>query len=798
MTPPDDARWRRASALVDELLDLPVAERESRLAARAAGDATLAADVRAWLAALERDTGLPAECPLPPEGLARVGQLAPGTRLGPWRVVEVAGTGGMGTVYAAERADGAFEKRVALKVTSTALVAERVGRRFLAERSILAGLEHPNIAQLLDAGVTDDGQPWYAMEFVAGEPLDQWCARQAPDLATRLRLFRQVLAAVMHAHRRLVVHRDLKPSNVLVTPDGTAKLLDFGIARLLSPDGAGDDGTATVDAMRTPAYASPEQIQGGEPTVATDIYSLGVMLYELVTGRRPFSGSGSVHALEAAILSAEPPAPSAVAPPPLRRALRGDLDAIILTAIAKAPARRYPSVEALDGDLAAFLGGLPVRARPDSWGYRSGLFLRRHWAAVTVGALAATALVVLTVVAQVQAGRARREAQRAEEVAGFLVGLLELPYPYDSGGGSGSLRALLDAGLAKVDSLERAGRPVDVEVLEALTLGYSGLSAHTQAGQVARRALAQQLRARAPDTSLIDSRMLLGVELMLAGEEREARTEVTAALATAARVLGPAHVRVAQLQVTLAGIERRLGNLDAAERAASAGIAILERDPVGARIALAHAHNHRGHIALERGDLARAEAEHRRALAIRERVGASPLEVATSLSNLAVVVAEAGRVAEGESLLARAWGIKAPLLDSLSPELSDEIRNASRVALLGGDAPRALALARSALARYEARAPSAHWRLVPVHVELAEALLATGARPEAARWFQVALDTLARAVDGPAALRARALAGLAATARADGHRGAAEAWARRCREEYEALGRPAGPCAAGS
>src|SRR5690606_14626948 len=254
------ARWRRAGALVDALLDLPAAEREAALLRATAGDPVLQADAQRWLAAAGDPAGLTHHCPLPPDAFATPPPLAVGSGIGPWRVLGVAGTGGMGVVYEAERADGAFTRRVALKVINGPAGHALLTERFLAERRILAGLEHPNIARLLDGGVTPDGAPYYAMEFVAGEPLDRWCDDHRVELAGRLRLLRQVCAAVAYAHRRLVIHRDLKPSNILVTAAGEVKLLDFGIAGWQDPPP--EEAPVPGARLLTPAYASPEEMQG--------------------------------------------------------------------------------------------------------------------------------------------------------------------------------------------------------------------------------------------------------------------------------------------------------------------------------------------------------------------------------------------------------------------------------------------------------------------------------------------------------------------------------------------------------
>ena len=304
-----------------------------------------------------------------------------GALIGPYRLVRELGQGGMGVVYLAERADGQFEQRVALKLIKRGMDSDEILRRFLAERQVLARLSHPHIARLLDGGVTAEGQPYFAMEYVDGVPLHHYCEERSLGFEDRLRLFREVCEAVQYAHRSLVVHRDLKPSNILVTSAGETKLVDFGIAKVLYEDVADRSVTRTDQRLMTPEYAAPEQVRGEPVTTATDVYALGAILYQLLTGRPPhqFTGrsrGGAVpHHLRGGPRAAER---GPCTRHRRRRRLRGDLDIIVLKALRKDPARRYPSVEALLEDLERHRTGLPVRARPDSVAYRARKFLGRH------------------------------------------------------------------------------------------------------------------------------------------------------------------------------------------------------------------------------------------------------------------------------------------------------------------------------------------------------------------------------------------------------------------------------------
>ncbi len=345
-----------------------------------------------------------------------------GRRLGGYTLIREIGRGGMGSVYLAERSDGAFKKQVAVKLVQPQRAAAAFIARFQREREILASLDHPNIARLIDAGATEEGLPYLVMELVEGQPINQWCDERKLDISERLELLRTVCAAVRHAHQHLVVHRDLKPGNILVTPGGTVKLLDFGIAKLLEDKPAGDlPATQTLDQMMTPDYASPEQVRGGAITTLTDVYSLGVICYELLTGHRPYRlTSAALHEMVRVISEEQPLRPSDMVattesnkgeqgdwrwitpeivsgvregdPVRLRNRLRGDLDCILLTALQKEPARRYSSVEALDEDVRRHLEHRPVAAKPDDAWYLATRFLRRHAAGVMAVSLVVMSL----------------------------------------------------------------------------------------------------------------------------------------------------------------------------------------------------------------------------------------------------------------------------------------------------------------------------------------------------------------------------------------------------------------------
>ena len=408
MTP---ERWARIKELFAEATAREPSQRATWLTETCGNDAALRAEVDKLLAAHERTDAVfdkPAAAYVTGENLVAGTRQWLGQRLGPWEIHAILGRGGMGEVYRARRVDAEYDKEAAIKLVPAGYQAEFVLKRLRTERQILATLEHPNIARLIDGGASEQGVPYLVMELVDGVPIDEYC-RDKP-LDTALRLFRDVCSAVTYAHQRLVVHRDLKPSNILVTPEGAVKLLDFGIAKLLQPSVA-DTGApeATRFQSFTPGFASPEQVLGQPITTASDVYSLGVLLYLLLTGRSPYRRIESTQDAIREVCEAEPAAPSSVV-----ARIAPDLDAICLRALRKEPDRRYRTVEELSEDIRRHLAGLPVIARGDRFSYRAGKFLRRHRIEVSAAALILITLIGGVVVSLREAHAARVERERAE------------------------------------------------------------------------------------------------------------------------------------------------------------------------------------------------------------------------------------------------------------------------------------------------------------------------------------------------------------------------------------------------
>jgi eukaryotic-like serine/threonine-protein kinase len=437
--PIDQKRWQQVKQILDEVIAMKSSERSSFLDRVTTGDTELRSEVESLLSSHEQAGAGFLNEPVIDLKAAQVtsGAARTGRRIGVYQIVEEIGRGGMGEIYRAVRVDGQYTKEVAVKMVRGGFDSAFVLERFRTERQILATLDHPNIARLLDGGTTEDGIPYLVMELIEGTRIDLYCDQHKLSVAQRLQLFRQVCGAVQYAHQRLVIHRDLKPSNVLVTKEGVPKLLDFGIAKLLDQ---GSDAQATVGQSMTPDYASPEQIRSETVTTASDVYSLGVVLYELLTGRSPYrTGVDTPHELARAIVETEPQRPSTVLLKPkvlpdndsipaeslggvredstakLRRRLQGDPDNILLMALRKEPQRRYASAEQFAEDIRRHLAGLPVIATKDSWNYRAGKFVQRHRAGVIAAGLALVALIVGVSLILREAHIARAERERADQ-----------------------------------------------------------------------------------------------------------------------------------------------------------------------------------------------------------------------------------------------------------------------------------------------------------------------------------------------------------------------------------------------
>jgi eukaryotic-like serine/threonine-protein kinase len=493
--------WQKLESLFFDALEIEPTGRAAWLDQACGGDVALRNEVEAVLAAHTTGgrTGVLDQLIFSDDAADDTVTAMAGERIGAWRIEERIGRGGMGDVYRGVRDDASYSQEVAIKLVRPGFATGELSRRFRVERQILAWLEHPNIATLLDGGVSPDGQPYIVMQYVRGLPITEWADANGLDARRRLELFRTVCEAVQFAHTNLVVHRDLKPSNILVTEDGQVRLLDFGIAKLLDPRGI-DTGVTQDLRMLTPERAAPEQLVGGAITTATDVHALGVLLYELLTGRLPFRAESPVE-LQRLITETEPPRPSEYA-----AQAKGDLDAIVQKTLRKEPHRRYASAGQLADEITRFLHGEPVLARPDSLGYRARKFIARNRLAV---AAASTFVILLAGSATVAAWQSRERAialdrmqlerDKAKRLADFLSGVFRINDPGQSRGREITARELLDRGAADIRT-ELADQPlVLAEMRMAIGQAYRTLGIMQPADSLLGLALAQRRELLPPD-----------------------------------------------------------------------------------------------------------------------------------------------------------------------------------------------------------------------------------------------------------------------------------------------------------
>ena len=697
-------RWLRVKQVVADALERSASERLPWLAQACAGDELLHREALSLLSA-HAGAGDFLEAPgLLAGGAAEAVATATlqgsmpavaGRAIGPYRIIRELGQGGMGVVYLAERADAAFEKQVAIKIVRAAGAATTsLLQRFFEERRILATLDHPNIARLLDGGTTEQGLPYVVMEYVSGIPFDAYCEQSAPLLEPRLVLFRQVCEAVQYAHQHLVIHRDLKARNILVTPEGTPKLLDFGIAKLVEPGLAQGDETRTGFRVLTLEAASPEQVRGEPMSVTSDVYSLGVLLYRLLTGESPYGTKRRTDAdLTRAICEETPVRPSLAAAVERRRLLKSELDAIVLKALRKEPERRYASVQDFSEDVRRHLEGRPVSARKDTLGYRAGRFVHRHPWGIAAVVLVLVTLISATAITARQARIAERRFDQVRTLANAILfdyhdAIAALP-------GSTPVRErMVKDALRYLDTLS-AESSGDATLQRELASAYEkvgdvqGSPSRANLGNFAgalashAKALAIRTRLAASSTASPSAKLELARSYSALGELSQVTSDVPAALASyrkafavfdsiptgsaeQKRGLGILHVRFGRA-LTASGelgkaIEsyRKGIDLTLALSAADPGDRTLKRDLAIARIAL-------GDALADTGDLRGALEAERSALALLE-----PLVVATDVPSRRDVNTARGRISDVLAKMGDKRGALAIELEALavSQELS--------------------------------------------------------------------------------------------------------------------------------
>ncbi|MCB1034639.1 MAG: serine/threonine protein kinase [Acidobacteria bacterium] len=740
--------WARLEAAFVELTELDPGDRAERLSRWKAEEPKLAVELSAMLAEHEADRPLSAESLLPsgePEALDP--DPWTGRRVGGYQLEGLLGGGGMGAVYGAHRADGVFEQRVAVKLMHRWLQAGEGEERFRLEQRILARLEHPNIARILDGGVAD-GVPFLVMERVDGEPLTRFADSRQLSVEERLRLFVDVCRAVHAAHRQLVVHRDLKPANVLVTEAGLVKLLDFGIAKLLEAEGSLPvAATRTGLRLLTPEYASPEQVLGQPVTTATDVYGLGLLLYELLTGTRAQAiESSSPTGIERAVCREAPEPPSRrVASAALAKRLRGDLDVILATCLAKEPERRYASAEELALDLERHLSGLPVQARRESFGYLAGKFVRRNRLAVAAASLATAGLVVGLVLALAGMVRAQRaeeraaaEAEAARQTSDFLVELFRVSDPI-ARPEELSARELLERGAARLEGPQEEVPPaLRARLLGTLAHIYLNLGVSSRSVQLFEAEVAaREALGEGPGTEALGrARSLLAAAKYKDGDYAGAEAVARQALADLEAVFGPDALQILEALQSLgialwyegdfAGARRHLTRaLDIEERAIRDGGAQEDRRLVAIL-------NNVAILDAQLGDLDRAEERYRRALEVLEKTrGPRHPDVAGTLNNLALVEKDRGQAVEAVALHERALSIRLEAFGEESEDVAESRNNLGDALVEAGQPARALTLFEEALAVRIPHLGEDHPLTLSTRFNLARALAGVGRADEA-------------------------------------------------------------------
>jgi eukaryotic-like serine/threonine-protein kinase len=699
MTP---ERYQQIKQLFQAALGIDTGERRAFLDAACAGEPMLRSELEKMLAAHEQADGF-IEAPAFQSAvrllIADDSASVRGRHIGTYRVVREIGQGGMGAVYLAERADEQYQKQVAIKLVRRGLDTEDIIRRFLAERQILANLNHPNIARLLDGGTTEEGLPYFVMDYVEGLPLSEYCDQNKLTTVERLKLFRAVCSAVHYAHQNLVIHRDLKPSNILVASDGTAKLLDFGIAKVFQIESPARVVEATVTRLRamTPEYASPEQVRGEQITTASDTYSLGVILYQLLTGHRPYRlKTRRADEIARAICDDEPERPSTAIsrveeifdfdgyqlvmltpelvsevrdgqPEKLRRRLRGDLDNIVLMAMRKEAQRRYASVEQFSEDIRRHLEGLPVIARKDTFSYRAGKFVRRNKAGVAAAALIVSMLIAGIIAtawqakrASEQRDRARLEQTKAERINTFLQQVLSYASPkwYVPEKGlkrDATVLEALNEAAKRIEGELNDEPEIKAEILMTVgdtyrAIGYPELAVHPFESAInIRRDIFGESHYK-----FGESVYYLGGVKNLTGDAETGERLYRQALEIfrAGSSEGPEARQIPYVLLDLGTLFGQRGDYAGAESLYREALDLFFDRHGGDHILVAMAHEYLGVVYYDWGDFDKSEAECREAVRTYRKTPGS--NYALSLSRLGLIQKERGNYQDAEPLLAEA------------------------------------------------------------------------------------------------------------------------------------------------
>lgn len=760
-------QWEKLQQLFEQASALEGDERRLFLDEHCAGDADFRGKLEDLLAADEEQTGRTQ--PLVSD--TELDWELKGSQLGVYQLMSRIGAGGMGSVFLAERADGVFERQVAVKVVKKGMDTEHVVQRFEAERQILSRLDHPNIAALLDGGVTADGRPYFVMELVDGLPITDYCDQHRLSIEERLELFQVVCTAVHHAHQNLVVHRDLKPSNILVTNNGEVKLLDFGIAKVLD-DNEDAHLTRTGMPLLTPAYASPEQLIGQPVTTGSDIYALGVILIELLAGRRPYEAMRTPEEMRQQVLSAQAPKPSTllsqqisdddgkpgtqslesvsasrcVGPNRLRQALSGDLDTICLMAIRLEPGERYASALQLAEDLFRHLDGQPVRAQPPSTVYRLKKFVGRHRVGVVASVMVALAIAALTTFytqkLAMERDSALREQAKVSEVAKFVIGLFEEADPDQSRGQAVTVQQLLEAGRRQIEN-ELTGQP-DLQATMKRVLGgvYYKLGSDAEAEVLLRSALEQQTSSNQP-LSMEAATTLLGLGLIeqYRGDYEAAAESMQQALEVRTAELGRDHADVREVIAAQAFLEETRANYELASSQHEEAFAMAQRLYTGDDVALAQAHSELAGFYRMQDRRDEAEVLLRDGIAMMERLYDEPHPLSAKMTRqLAGLLRNSNRPEESEPLFKKAIAEQEAMLGPDHHELGVSWGGYSQLLTNMGRFDEALEAHRNMLDILERRHDGPHPSLGPAYNNLAFMMMDLDRWEEAREYFELSLE----------------------------------------------------------
>jgi serine/threonine protein kinase/tetratricopeptide (TPR) repeat protein len=783
-------RWRQIEGLFQSALDCEPGHRAAFLDSACGSDTSLRQEVESLLASYEK--GGFTETPALAEGIKLLeeseARLLVGQNIGPYRVIRKIGQGGMGAVYLAARADEAFQKEVAIKLIKRGQDTEDVIRRFRSERQILASLDHPNITRLLDGGTTEDGLPYFVMEYIQGEPIDKYCDAHKLNTTGRLKLFQSVCAAVHHAHQNLVIHRDIKSGNILVTTEVAPRLLDFGIAKLLAAEPSVADRTMTIARRMTPESASPEQVRGGIITTASDVYSLGVLLYKLLTGHSPYRLAGrSPEEIERAICEEEPEKPStvidraeesgaegAITPQSvsktregtadkLRRRLGGDLDNILLMTLRKEPQRRYASVLQLSEDIRRHLEGLPVMARRDTAGYRTAKFVGRHKTGVAAAALiflSLTAGIVATLrqtrVARAERDRAQVEKAKADRINAFLQDMLGFS---DTRSGSANTKKGHDATLA--DMLDVAGpraetelndQPaVKAEMLRTIGVAYTIQPRFDLAEHYLRAALDTDVKlygSKHQETA--KTLHLLGVALGNKGDYKGAEQFQRQALEIYRKQPKDEILDARSFAETLSTqglLTMRIdGNYPEAESLLLEAVSLAPQLKGKDRALVSGAENMLAALHSDRGDYRQAETLARSSLEEFQKLPTERFGVAESQANLGIILRTEGKYSEAEPALRDALALYRQLLGENHPIVAYAWVHFGHLHYLEGKYAEAEEEVRKSLQIYEKALPKGHGATSSPYTVLGLILNKTGRSAEAEKDLREALQIRMRTV----------------------------------------------------